>query len=99
LQYVRRLGTGATQKLGWLDGFCNGLKVVIDKSMQEKENNTYLELCAEAYDLRRPKAPSDAYAFYRAYVKAAQGLILEPMCSSGSLSLKLCKYFLGCILH
>nr|WP_253308604.1 class I SAM-dependent methyltransferase [Rickettsia endosymbiont of Ceutorhynchus assimilis] len=51
--------------------------------------DTYLSLCAEVYDLRRPTPPKDAYEFYRSYIKNAEGLILEPMCGSGRFLLPL----------
>ncbi len=51
--------------------------------------DTYLSLCTEVYDLSKPDAPSDAYAFYREYAKAANGLILEPMCGTGRFLLPL----------
>jgi SAM-dependent methyltransferase len=45
--------------------------------------DTYLSLCTEVYDLSNPTPPKDAYLFYRNYVKAAKGAILEPMCGTG----------------
>jgi len=48
-----------------------------------KQLNTYLSLCTEVYDLSKPNAPEDAYAFYRDYAIKANGPILEPMCGTG----------------
>jgi SAM-dependent methyltransferase len=45
--------------------------------------NTYLDLCTSVYDLSKPTAPKEAYAFYRSYALEANGLILEPFCGSG----------------
>ncbi len=56
-----------------------------------KKLDMYLDLCTQAYDLNRPSAPSDAYAFYRQYVINAAGPILEPMCGSGNYLLPLCE--------
>ena len=46
-------------------------------------NNTYLKLCTQVYDLSKPTPPEEAYAFYRSYIEATRGPILEPMCGSG----------------
>lgn len=54
-----------------------------------KKLNTYLSLCTEVYDLSKPNPPEDAYAFYRKYVDAAKGPILEPMCGTGRFLLPL----------
>lgn len=51
--------------------------------------DTYLGLCTEVYDLSKPNPPEDAYHFYREYVKAAKGPILEPMCGTGRFLLPL----------
>jgi SAM-dependent methyltransferase len=51
--------------------------------------DTYLSLCTEVYDLSKPNPPEDAYHFYRKYVKAAKGPILEPMCGTGRFLLSL----------
>ncbi len=51
--------------------------------------NTYLDLCAQVYDLSKPTPPVDAYAFYRGYAVQANGAILEPMCGSGRFLLPL----------
>ncbi len=55
----------------------------MDKQLNHKKLDTYLGLCTEVYELSKPEAPSDAYAFYHKYVKAAKGPILEPMCGTG----------------
>jgi len=51
--------------------------------------DTYLSLCTEVYDLSKPAAPENAYAFYRDYAMNANGLILEPMCGTGRFLLPL----------
>lgn len=51
--------------------------------------DTYLSLCTEVYDLSKPEAPEDAYAFYRDYAVNAKGSILEPMCGTGRFLLPL----------
>lgn len=61
----------------------------MDKNSNTKALDTYLGLCTEVYELSKPEAPSDAYAFYREYAKAANGLILEPMCGTGRFLLPL----------
>jgi SAM-dependent methyltransferase len=43
----------------------------------------YLSLCTEFFDLDKPTAPAEEYAFYRDYVAQARGSILEPMCGTG----------------
>lgn len=43
----------------------------------------YLNLCTEFFDLDKPTPPKEDYDFYLAYVKQAEGPILEPMCGSG----------------
>lgn len=50
---------------------------------------TYLDLCTQVYELSKPQAPEDAYAFYRHYVSRSKGPILEPMCGSGRFLLPL----------
>lgn len=55
----------------------------MDKHINNKTLDTYLSLCTEVYDLSKPEAPEDAYAFYLEYAKAANGPILEPMCGTG----------------
>ena len=54
-----------------------------------KELSSYLGLCAEVYDLSKPKPPEDAYIFYRSYAVQLKGLILEPMCGTGRFLLPL----------
>ena len=51
--------------------------------------NSYRKLCTEFYDIDKPNAPANAFAFYRAYVQKAGGPILEPMCGSGRFLLPL----------
>jgi SAM-dependent methyltransferase len=43
----------------------------------------YLNLCTEFFDLEKPVAPHEEYAFYAHYAAQATGPILEPMCGSG----------------
>jgi SAM-dependent methyltransferase len=57
--------------------------------MNNQKLDTYLGLCTEVYDLSKPSAPEDAYAFYRSYVANAEGAILEPMCGTGRFLLPL----------
>lgn len=45
--------------------------------------DTYLSLCTEVYELSKPEAPKDSYAFYRDYIIKANGPVLEPMCGTG----------------
>jgi hypothetical protein len=45
--------------------------------------HTYLNLCAEVYEISKPHVPRDAFAFYREYAATANGPILEPMCGTG----------------
>ena len=52
-------------------------------------NDTYLNLCTQVYDLSKPTPPQDAYDFYRAYIAAVNGPILEPMCGTGRFLLPL----------
>ncbi len=40
-------------------------------------------LCTQYYDLDKPDAPDDAFAFYLQYANRIEGKILEPMCGSG----------------
>lgn len=54
-----------------------------------KTLDTYRNLCTEVYELSKPACPSDAYAFYKEYAKAANGPILEPMCGTGRFLLPL----------
>jgi hypothetical protein len=61
----------------------------MDKDLNTKILDTYLSLCTEVYDLSKPEAPEDAYAFYRDYVMKANGPILEPMCGTGRFLLPL----------
>lgn len=43
----------------------------------------YLNLATEFFDLDKPKASAEEYAFFHHYIAQAQGPILEPMCGSG----------------
>jgi len=45
--------------------------------------DTYLSLCTQYYDLDKPDAPDDAFAFYLQYADRIRGKVLEPMCGSG----------------
>ncbi|HYO95129.1 MAG TPA: class I SAM-dependent methyltransferase [Polyangiaceae bacterium] len=50
---------------------------------------TYNQLSAEFYDLDKPEQDDEAFAFYAAYARNAQGPILEPMCGSGRFLVRL----------
>lgn len=54
-----------------------------------KKLDTYKDLCTQVYDLSKPKAPENSYAFYRDYARATKGPILEPMCGTGRFLLPL----------
>lgn len=43
----------------------------------------YLSLCTEFFDLDKPTAAPEEYAFFHHYVAQTLGPILEPMCGSG----------------
>ncbi len=43
----------------------------------------YLSLCTEFFDLDKPIAAPEEYAFFRHYLEQATGPILEPMCGTG----------------
>jgi SAM-dependent methyltransferase len=43
----------------------------------------YLNLCTDFFDLDKPAAHIDEYAFYLHYIQQAAGSILEPMCGTG----------------
>jgi SAM-dependent methyltransferase len=43
----------------------------------------YLDLCTEFFDLDKPTASAQEYAFFRHYIKQSCEPILEPMCGSG----------------
>ena len=45
--------------------------------------NSYKKLCAEYYDLDKPRAPNDALNFFLHYAEKTNGPILEPMSGSG----------------
>lgn len=49
----------------------------------------YQKLCTEFYEIDKPEAPAEAYAFYRQFVSQAKGPVLEPMCGSGRFLLPL----------
>ncbi len=51
--------------------------------------DTYMSLCAEVYDLNKPKPTAAEYEFYKSYALKAKGQILEPMCGSGRFLLPL----------
>ena len=51
--------------------------------------NEYGKLSTEFYDLDKPDAPPDAFDFYEAFAREAQGPIHEPMCGSGRFLLPL----------
>jgi hypothetical protein len=51
--------------------------------------NEYGKLSTEFYDLDKPEAPPDAFDFYEAFAREAQGPIHEPMCGSGRFLLPL----------
>lgn len=57
-----------------------------------KSINTYLNLCAEYYDIDKPEAPSDALKFYLEYAKQSKGPILEPMCGTGRFFIPLLEH-------
>lgn len=59
--------------------------------MAQETLTSYLSLCTQFYDLKRPEPPEDAYAFYRSYVADADGRAMEPMCGSGRFLLPLLK--------
>ena len=48
-----------------------------------KQPSLYLNLCAEFFDLDKPTASLQEYAFYLQYVSKTPGPILEPMCGTG----------------
>ncbi len=48
-----------------------------------KTPTLYLSLCTEFFDLDKPQASPEEYAFFRHYLAAATGPILEPMCGTG----------------
>jgi SAM-dependent methyltransferase len=49
----------------------------------------YGPLSTEFYQLDKPDAPPDAFEFYEAFAREAQGLIHEPMCGNGRFLLPL----------
>src|ERR1700722_5901908 len=62
--------------------------------MQKQEfsfenDSSYQQLCAEFYDLYRPKAGSKEVNFYSHLLKTMQGPILEAMCGSGRILIPL----------
>jgi len=65
--------------------------------MPQAPLDTYLDLCAQVYDLSKPTSPEDAYAFYRSYASEVQGPILEPMCGTGRFLLPLLEE--GFVVH
>jgi hypothetical protein len=51
--------------------------------MVSQSLDVFQSLSAQAYEISKPKPPEDAYAFYKNYIKNANGLALEPMCGAG----------------
>lgn len=51
--------------------------------------NEYGKLSTEFYELDKPEAPPDAFDFYEAFAREAQGPIHEPMCGTGRFLLPL----------
>jgi SAM-dependent methyltransferase len=51
--------------------------------------NEYGTLSTEFYELDKPEAPPDAFDFYEAFAREAQGPIHEPMCGTGRFLLPL----------
>lgn len=51
--------------------------------------NQYGKLATEFYHLDKPEAPPDAFDFYEAFAREANGPIHEPMCGSGRFLLPL----------
>ena len=49
----------------------------------------YGKLSTEFYELDKPEAPPDAFDFYEAFAREAQGPIHEPMCGTGRFLLPL----------
>jgi hypothetical protein len=45
--------------------------------------NLYLDICTEFFDLDKPIASLEEYAFFYHYLSQVQGPILEPMCGTG----------------
>jgi len=43
----------------------------------------YLSLCTDFFDLDKPKASPEEYAFFRHYIAKSTGPVLEPMCGTG----------------
>jgi hypothetical protein len=43
----------------------------------------YKRLLTQAYDIDKPNAPDDELSYYRGFVDAAEGPVLEVMCGSG----------------
>lgn len=48
-----------------------------------KRRAEYGRLLTQAYDIDKPEAPPGELAFYRSFIDAAQGPVLEAMCGSG----------------
>lgn len=57
-----------------------------------KESLPYRALCADYYELDKPKAPKDALECYLNYAKEANGPILEPMCGTGRFLIPLLEH-------
>jgi len=54
-----------------------------------KDLDTYLDLCTQVYELSKPKAPEEAYTFYKSYLQSMKANALEPMCGTGRFLLPL----------
>jgi SAM-dependent methyltransferase len=51
--------------------------------MEIMKPTLYLSLCTEFFDLDKPIAAPEEYAFFRHYLAQSTGPILEPMCGTG----------------
>jgi len=59
--------------------------------MAMKTPTLYLSLCTEFFDLDKPQACPQEYAFFRHYISKATGPILEPMCGTGRYLIPYCE--------
>lgn len=57
---------------------------LVNNTSNQTKLDTYLSLCAEYYDLDKPKAQKELLEFYQSYAVEAGGAILEPMCGTGN---------------
>ena len=55
--------------------------------MRQQEPDAYGKLCAEFYDLDKPRAVRQTLQFYMHRAEMSSGPILEPMCGTGSFLL------------